>query len=551
MKRSGFAAAMMVLGGGVALAGEAKWGAHIDLEGRAGTERHLGEADLFLPLAQDDDTLLFANVRARLDSHGGGEGNFGLGMRHMLASGWNVGGYAYFDHRITARDNAFSQATLGAEALGPVFDLRANVYLPIGTTHRAVNAFNTATISGGNVIFRGGEEVALKGFDAEAGLRVPVFEDDSGAALRIFGGAYHFFSDNALVPDITGGRARVELTFDDIPHLWQGSRLSLGAEYQYDKPRGGQGFVTARLRIPLQGSARPSSVLTAQERRMADPVVRDIDVVTQSGLFGAPEIARAANGGKISLLDGASVTTTAGLNDALVDAGKGSTVIMSGIFATDSEIQIQSGQTMMGTGALTVRSASGRTAVLASGPGATINANVPVGLTGAINMADDSTLRGMIVNQAHLVGGGGGGFNGSRGIVFSGRNNVSLIDNVITVTATGGLAYGVEIDASHDVMVRGNSISATGSSGAQGVAFVIGNSSATVADNTFHAASAGPFVSYAIRAIADDAALTLRDSTGNRSTAGLCTQARSGSGSFVGGIYYTDWNLTPRICPHL
>ncbi|HBU97481.1 MAG TPA: hypothetical protein DEF21_06205, partial [Thalassospira lucentensis] len=44
-----------------------KWGPHIDLEGKAGTNRNLGETDLFIPLWQDDDTLSFGSIRARMD----------------------------------------------------------------------------------------------------------------------------------------------------------------------------------------------------------------------------------------------------------------------------------------------------------------------------------------------------------------------------------------------------------------------------------------------------------------------------------------------------
>jgi hypothetical protein len=46
-----------------------KWGPHIDLEGKAGTDRNLGEADLFIPLWQDDNTLSFGSMRARMDNN--------------------------------------------------------------------------------------------------------------------------------------------------------------------------------------------------------------------------------------------------------------------------------------------------------------------------------------------------------------------------------------------------------------------------------------------------------------------------------------------------
>src|SRR3546814_16678600 len=94
-----------------------KWAPHIDLEGKGGTKRSLGEADLFIPLAQDGDTLLFSSLRTRMDDNDGAEGNFGLGVRHMLETGWNLGTYAYLDRRKTEWDHYFSQVKLGLEAL--------------------------------------------------------------------------------------------------------------------------------------------------------------------------------------------------------------------------------------------------------------------------------------------------------------------------------------------------------------------------------------------------------------------------------------------------
>ena len=68
-----------------------KWGPHADFEAKLGTERSLGEADLFTPLLQDDDTLFFSSIRTRFDTNGSFEGNFGFGVRQMLDSGWNIG----------------------------------------------------------------------------------------------------------------------------------------------------------------------------------------------------------------------------------------------------------------------------------------------------------------------------------------------------------------------------------------------------------------------------------------------------------------------------
>ena len=45
-----------------------KWSPRIGVEGKPGTDRSLGEADLFFPVWQNNDTLLFANLRGRFDN---------------------------------------------------------------------------------------------------------------------------------------------------------------------------------------------------------------------------------------------------------------------------------------------------------------------------------------------------------------------------------------------------------------------------------------------------------------------------------------------------
>lgn len=205
-----------------------KWGPHIDVEGKAGTRRNLGEADLFIPVAQDGTTLLFSSLRTRMDDSDGLEGNFGLGLRHMLDSGWNLGTYAYFDRRKTELENYFNQVTLGVEALSLDWDLRANAYLPQGRRSHAVDTLNTAEVSGTSVIFRGGEERSLSGFDAEVGWRLPFFDSEAAQQLRLYAGGYRFTGDIDAVPDVQGPRLRAEMVFDEVPGLWDGARLAPG-----------------------------------------------------------------------------------------------------------------------------------------------------------------------------------------------------------------------------------------------------------------------------------------------------------------------------------
>lgn len=456
-----------------------KWGPHIDVEGKAGTRRNLGEADLFIPVAQDGTTLLFTSLRTRMDDSDGLEGNFGLGLRHMLESGWNLGTYAYFDRRRTEWDNYFSQVTLGLEALSLDWDLRANAYLPQGRRGHQVDALNTAEVSGTSVIFRGGEERSLSGFDAEVGWRLPFFDSEAAQQLRLYAGGYRFTGDSDAVPDVQGPRLRAEMVFDAVPGLWDGARLALGAEWQHDDPRGSQGFLSARLRIPLQVYGKSASTLTPMERRMADPVVRDIDVVSQSGTFGAPEtVTQTANGGSLTVLNSAS-TSGANLATAVANAGSNSTVLLSGTFNTTNTVSLATGQTL--TGAVTVRSASGRLASVSTG--ATVNAS---NLGSTVQVNSGGTVSNLTVTNAFS-----GGTGGRAVLVADGVSNATISNNTITVTqsgANGGVALLLGNNVS--AVVRGNTLTATGSGAATTITALSANTGSptiTVANNSISA----------------------------------------------------------------
>ena len=521
-----------------ARAGDAKWGPYIDLEGKPGTQRNFGEADLFVPLAQGADSLLFTDIRTRLDDQGSREGNFGLGVRHMLESGWNLGGVGYFDRRRSPYGNFFDQTTLGAEALSRDWDLRANGYLPVGTDSRPVDSLNSATLSGASVVFRGGEERALSGFDAELGWRVPVFAADAGQQVRVYAGGYRFASDG--VPEVAGPRGRAEIVFDAVPHLWEGSRLSLGAEIQHDAPRGTEAFGDIRLRIPLEVFGRPSSTLTAQERRMEDPVIRDVDIVSQAGAYGPPETAtETASGQSLTVVSSAS-TTGAGLPAAIAAAGANSTVILSGSFSPTATTTLQSGQTVIGGGALVVRSPSGRTATLTL-PGATITGNV--GLTNfTVAMAVNSTLEGMTINNTDNTG------NNALAVGVKNISGVSIIGNTLnaTVTGGGGSAQSVLVentngsDPMNSIIIRGNAITASGNGLAAYAIQVNGGfwtvGGATLAGNTLSASGSG--TNDAVKLVS---ATVATGSTGNVKSAGSCNDG----GGNTGTMSFTDGSHCP------
>ncbi|WP_137918182.1 inverse autotransporter beta domain-containing protein [Hydrogenophaga sp. 2FB] len=504
-----------------------KWGAHIDLEAKPGNKRSLGEMDLFVPLAQGPNTLFFGNLRGRIAEGNSHEGNVGLGVRRMLDSGWNLGAFVHLDRRRTPSGSRFKQTTLGLEALGRDWDLRANVYNPQGNRVRDLaSGPATATLSGTTVQVTSSmlQERALPGHDLEAGWRVPVFGADDHRQWRLYLGSYRFSDSLAKV---SGVRVRAEYAVAELPQLWRGAQMTLGAELQHDAARGSQHFVSLRLRIPL--GARPEGRrLNAQERRMTTPVVRDVDIVTQvkTSASTVETATQLANGQNLTVISSDSTTGVA-LPGAVAAAGANSTVLLTGSFNTSAITQLQPGQTLMGTGSLVVRTPSGVTASLTA-PGATITGAV-AGNNGAVHMGNNSTLTGMTVSNVST----GGGVPNPFAVFVNGVSNATIRNNALSVTENhvGGSAQAILItNGSSSITVTGNQLTATGTGIALGINVV--NSSATVSGNTMSATGGGGGANS--RAVGLNNANILPGSNGNTILNGICSVAGAGSGGQVG-----------------
>lgn len=504
------------------------WGPHIDIEAKPGSKRTLDEVDLFLPLSQDARTLVFGNLRARLDNQSSYEGNFGAGVRRMYENGWNLGAYGYWDHRRSGNGNFFDQATLGAEALGRDWDFRANAYVPVGTRAYALTPESTAAISGASVrvttAFR--EERALKGFDAEAGWRAPIFDSEAGRQLRLYVGGYRFSDAGTLVE---GPRLRAELTLDELPWFGKGTRLFLGAEMQDDNARGGQSFLSVRLRIPLGKEGASARTLTAQERRMTAPVMRDVDVVTQNRIASTlvETATQTANGQAITVLNSAT-TSGAALPGAVAGLANDSTILLSGTFNTTATVDLTGNKSLI-AGSVTMRTASGYTAALSS-PATISNSNNAN--TVIIQAPGNNTISGLTIIGSRA---GGGGFGISMNTT---AGNINILNNTISMTQTGNNAIaGIVGDRNANVTISGNTLTIVGFPGMQatGIALPgnIATASGTISGNTLNVS--GGANNYVVSV---DAATTINaGSTGNvRVGAGTCNGTpASGSVSFTNG----------------
>src|SRR5215468_1070449 len=83
-----------------------KWSPYLEAGGMVGINAHsFGDADIFLPLWQDQTSLFFGNLHGQFSAAPTQEGNFGLGYRTQLNTDWILGGYGFIDIQNSQYDN--------------------------------------------------------------------------------------------------------------------------------------------------------------------------------------------------------------------------------------------------------------------------------------------------------------------------------------------------------------------------------------------------------------------------------------------------------------
>ena len=199
------------------------------------------------------------------------------------------------------------QGVFGAELMNVNWDFRANGYLAEGGAQGVGSP--TAFDSGGTIVVANSFERAYSGVDGEIGRLLWASCDCRfDAEVRGYIGGFHFDSDAAGFPEISGPRARVEMRLFDLSFLGTDSRVTLGYQYQHDNVRGSQNIGLLTVRIPFgRGAGRNGQRMTRYERRMVEPIVRDVDVVSL-----APQSGRTIEQGQINGVDVAGVTQVNG-----------------------------------------------------------------------------------------------------------------------------------------------------------------------------------------------------------------------------------------------
>ncbi|MCE7886530.1 MAG: hypothetical protein DYH13_03385 [Alphaproteobacteria bacterium PRO2] len=250
-----------------------------EVNGRYSNDRAILMTEFWLPVMQDEDSVLYGDLRMMGDNDDNREGNLGIGYREVTnlpALGDGVAGvHGWIDRRQTKRGSYFNQLTLGGEWLGEKMDVLANGYVPLsdGKEYDIPNADpqGPALVGTGIVVDTNGRiiEEPRHGLDLEFGWQLPLLQDHTDS-VRAYAGAYYF--NSAHTESITGFRAR--LAADITPDI------QIGGRFQRDDERGSQAFLEATIRFPF--GQKKSYRKNGLRARMDDSPERDIDIVTGS-----------------------------------------------------------------------------------------------------------------------------------------------------------------------------------------------------------------------------------------------------------------------------
>ena len=468
------------------LGGSGKFTGWWELGGYYGTDdSSRGEAVLFTPLMQSATTLFFLDARGKFFEDDVQEGNFALGYRQMMTSGWNLGAWAGWDVRDTEENNTFHQVSFGLEALSERFDVRVNGYVPL-TDPKGSPGLAEVILRGNNILMIGGEEVPLYGIDGEVG--VLLFSGNRGGGgglkgapapakrheLRAYAGGFWFDADEAL-EEVAGPKGRLEYRINDVISSLPGSRLTIETELSYDEVRDTRFEIGARLRIPFGARSSDAlsrhAALTGQELRMTEGLERDTDIITvQSEEENVFDTLTNVSFDRVGFVNGG------GDVQGTLDAnGQNSLVILDG-GTTNGSVTVGPGQTLQGGGStILVTGVRSRTTANFKAPGA--KPFITQILDQAVVTVDNNThLAGLGITGA----GAGSGLANNDGIVPTGVgvSNVAITDTMIMDMGAAGIYFQ---DNNNKVLIYHTTISDTGDSG---VLFDDDNNNITVSGNT-------------------------------------------------------------------
>ena len=364
-------AASLALGAGLSpdeAKAQNKWEPWVAAGGLFGSDQQ-GELDIFIPLVQDANSMLFFNAQGLANTNEEQQGSLGLGYRTMVNANWILGINGFFDIKSTQYDNTFLQGGVGLEALSEDFDLRLNGHFPESDSERVPELGFRPFVFGNDFGILSYNERALAGVDGEVGYKLPFFNSDPDFEIRVFAGGFYYPNSNPGGQDIVGPKGRVEARLYDLDFLTNGSRLVLGGEVRDDDVRGTEGFGSVLIRMPLSIFSGGAPKLTGLDRRMVDRIERDMiitgigyqteNVFINNGDAEVGSIFFAADGGtgdgtyfnQDSVAD--ALAAGGGTNSLVVLDPSGGTYTTPGITLGDGQSLVGAGKAIKLTGAYT------------------------------------------------------------------------------------------------------------------------------------------------------------------------------------------------------
>lgn len=260
----------------------------VDVFVRPGSDRSYGGIEGVLPFSQTGTSLTFADLKFKLGQSGSYEGNLGVGHRFLTDNKqWALGFYGAWDHRSSVNSNAFNQITAGAEAISDNLDFRFNYYFPI-TDRALLNLGSNFGFQGFSIYQSGIWEEAMRGFDVEAGVLLPVSDKWETRAYA----AYYNFEGKDIAPQMDGWRVRLEVR--------PTNNIAISLSHQQDDMFKDQTSLEMRYTFGKDGK----SGIRSLKERMTNPWTRDIDIVVSTPQEGA---ANSDFGRVVTGLDGSVV----------------------------------------------------------------------------------------------------------------------------------------------------------------------------------------------------------------------------------------------------
>lgn len=261
-----------------------KYKPNVNFNYKLGNERNLGRAEIFLPLWQVEDNLVFVDSQGFLDSNDTKEGNLGLGFRKIINNKFVFGAYGFYDQRKTENNNKFKQVTLGLELLTEQWEFRSNFYLA-DQENKVISSSSSSSGASdpyllGNYVYTdtvntnsNSYESNLGGYDIEIGRDVPFLPN-----VQLFAAYYHFANDD-IDEKVDGYRIREQYNFFSK----KGHDLFLEAEHSDDGLRGGINFFGLRYSYNFAGKELTNNQrgFSKLESKMENRVIRDVDIITK------------------------------------------------------------------------------------------------------------------------------------------------------------------------------------------------------------------------------------------------------------------------------